>query len=172
MNTVGKPEEANLVTEDRWMREAGGLIDITDRQILDEVSDNVRRRVRVINIRQMLETMSQTELGKYRRFRKEMRRQAGRPLTFDELVKFGQKADERLEEFTVLIGGMTMVQASQVRIWRVAKRMTWRSVARAAFDENWFSRSWQPPSNQLMGMALCEKAAAFLRENFREEPWN
>ena len=170
---MGKPEEANLVTEDRWMRKEGGLIDFADRQILDEVSGNGRRRVRVITIRQMMEIMSQTEPGKYRRFRKEMERQAGHSLTFDEMVELGRKANERLEEFTGLIGGsMNLAQASQVRIWRVDHRMTWRSVARAAFGENWFNRSWQPPSNQLMGIALCEKAAAIFQENFREEPWN
>lgn len=173
MNTVGKPEEAALVTEDKWMREAGGLIDFTDRQILNEASGNGCRRVRVITIRQMLELMSQTEPGKYRRFRKEMERQASRSLTFDELVELGRKGNERLEEFTGLIGGsITLAQASQVRIWRVEHRMTWRSVARAAFNENWFNRAWQPPSNQLMGIALCKKAAAFFRENYRAEPWN
>ena len=45
-------------------------------------------------------------------------------------------------------------------------------VTRAAFGENWFNRSWQPPSNQLMGLALCAKAAAIFQENFRQEPWN
>lgn len=169
---MGKSKEANLVTEDRWMREEGGWLDYNDRQVLDEASVNGRYRVRVITIRQMLETMSRTEPGKYRRFRKEMERQAGRGLTFNEIVEIGRKCDERLEEFTGLVSAMTLGQASQVRIWRVESRMTCRSVARAAYHEDWFARAWQPHSNQLMGIALCEKAAAFSQENFREEPWN
>lgn len=170
---MAEPEEACLVTEDKWMREEGGRLDFTDRQVLTEAAGKDRRQVRVITIRQMLETMNRTEPVKYRRFRKEMERQADRGLTFDEIVEIGRKAEERLYEFTRLIGaGMTPGQASQVRIWRVEHRMTWRSVARAAYGENWFDRSWQPPSNQAMGMALCEKAAALFQENFREEPWN
>ncbi len=38
--------------------------------------------------------------------------------------------------------------------------------------EGWFYRNWGPPSNQIMGMVLCEKAALFFKENFREAPWN
>lgn len=64
MNTVVEPEEACLVTEDRWLREEGGLKDYTDRQVLAEAAGNGRRRVRVITIRQMLATMNRTEPGK------------------------------------------------------------------------------------------------------------
>jgi len=169
---MGKKKEANLVTEDRWLREEGGRLDYNDRQVLDEASGNGRYRVRVITIRQMLETMSRTEPGNYRKFRKEMERQAGRSLTFEDIIEIARKCDERLEEFTGMVGAMTPGQASQVRTWRVESRMTWRSVARAAYHEDWFDRSWRPPSNQLMGLALCEKAAALLQENFREDPWN
>jgi len=31
---------------------------------------------------------------------------------------------------------------------------------------------WAAPSNQLLGMALCEKAATFFGENYMKEPWN
>jgi hypothetical protein len=173
VNKVSQPEEVVIVTEDKWMREAGGRIDFTDQQLLDEASEKGRLQVQVLNFWQILEIMSQSEPEKYQKFRKEMERRAGHRLTFEEMVEIGRKADERLQEFTRLIGGsMTRNQATQVRIWRVNYHMTWRSVARAAYNESWFSRSWQPPSNQLMGMALCEEAAALFKENFREEPWN
>lgn len=165
-------EETALVTEDRWMKEKGGRLDATDREILREASQNGRTRVRVINILEMFETMKSTAPEKFQEFQETMGRQAGRRLTFDELVELGRKADERMREFTKIVEGMALDQATQVRHWRVDEHMTWRRVARAAYVEGWFRQSWGPPSNQLMGMALCEKAALFFTENFREAPWN
>lgn len=165
-------EETALVTEDRWMKEDGGRLDATDLQILMEASQNGRLQVRVINIQEMLEEMKRTEPEKYRDFRKTIEKQAGKLLTFDELVELGRKADERMKEFTELVTGMALAEAVQIRTWRVESHMTWRSVARAAFLEGWYNNSWWPPSNQIMGMALCEKAALFFKEKFREPPWN
>lgn len=170
MNTV--EEETAFVTEDRWMKEEGGQLDATERQILREASQNGRVRVRVINIQEMLEVMSETEPKKYRSFQKEMEKQAGKRLTFEELVELGRKADERMKEFTDVVACMTLGQAAQVRHWRIDGHMTWRSVARAAYLEGWFCRKWEPSSNQLMGMAIVRKAAQLFGENFREEPWN
>ncbi|MBA7591346.1 hypothetical protein ES708_33500 [subsurface metagenome] len=170
MNTV--EEETAFVTEDRWMKEEGGQLDATDRQILREASQNGRVRVRVINIQEMLEAMSETEPKKYRSFQKEMEKQAGKRLTFEELVELGRKADERMKEFTDVVACMTLGQAAQVRHWRIDGHMTWRSVARATYREGWFCRKWEPPSNQVMGMAIVVKAAQLFGENFREEPWN
>jgi hypothetical protein len=165
-------EETALVTEDRWMKEEGGRLDAADREILKEASQNGRVRVRVINMQEMLEEMKNSEPEKYRRFQETMEKQAGKRLTFDDLVELGRKADERMREFTGVVEGMTLGQATQVRIWRVDNHMTWRRVARSAYLEGWFRRRWEPPSNQLMGMALVEKAAQLYDENFREEPWN
>jgi hypothetical protein len=165
-------EETALVTEDRWMKEEGGRLDAADHEILKEASQNGRVRVRVINMQEMLEEMKNSAPEKYRRFQETMEKQAGKRLTFDDLVELGRKADERMREFTGVVGGMTLGQAAQVRIWRVDNRMTWRKVARSAYLEGWFCRRWQPPPNQLMGIALVEKAAQLFGENFREEPWN
>ncbi len=164
-------EETALVTEDRWMKE-GGRLDAADHEVLKAASQNGRSRVRVINMPEMLAEMKNSAPEKFRRFQETIEKQAGKRLTFDDLVAFGRKADERMQEFTVVVGGMTLGQATQVRIWRVDHRMTWRRVARAAYLEGWFHRRWEPPSNQLMGMALVEKAAQLFGENFREEPWN
>jgi len=167
-----RDEETALVTEDRWMKEGGGQLDETDRQILSEVSQNGRVHVRVMNIKEMLEVLESTEPEKYRRFKDHMERQAGKHLTFTDLIELARKADERMREFVVVVADMTLGQAAQVRLWRVDSHMTWRAVARAAYLEGWFYRNWAPASNQLMGMALVEKAAAIFGENFREEPWN
>jgi hypothetical protein len=165
-------EETALVTEDRWMKESGGRLDATDREILREASQNGRVRVRVINIREMLETMKSTAPEKFQEFKETMERQVGIRLTFDELVELGRKADERMQEFTRIVERMSLDQATQVRHWRVDEHMTWRRVARAAYVGGWFNRNWKPPSNQLMGIALCKKAAEFFGENFRQQPWN
>lgn len=164
-------EETALVTEDGWMKE-GGQLDATDREILREASQNGRVRVRVINTQEMLETMRETNPEKYGGFQKEMEKKAGKPLTFEELVELGRKADERMQEFTDLVRSLTPGQAVEVRHWRVDEHMTWRRVARAAYLEGWFHRSWEPPSNQIMGMALCERAALIHSENYIEAPWN
>lgn len=165
-------EGTALVTEDKWMKEEGGQLDATDRQILREASQNGRVRVRVINMQEMLESMKNTEPEKFRDFQETMERQAGRRLTFDDLVELGRKADERMSEFTDVVACMTLGQAAQVRHWRIDGHMTWRSVARAAYIEGSFCREWKPPSNEVMGMALVQKAAQLFGENFREEPWN
>ncbi len=165
-------EETALVTNDRWMKEEGGQLDATDREILREVSQNGRVRVRVINMQEMLEEMKNTEPEKYRQFQETMEKQAGKRLTFDDLVEFARKADARMQEFTEIVGDMTLGQAAQVRIWRVYSHLTWRGLARAAYLEGWFQRGWQPPSNQIMGMALADKAAQLFNENFRVKPWN
>ncbi len=164
-------QEVAFVTEDKWMREEGGRLDATDRALLKEASNNGRVHVRVINIQEMLEAMRETEPKKYRSFQKEMEKQAGKRVTFEELVELGRKADERMKEFNEVVSPMTLGQAAQIRQWRVGGHMTWRSVAKAAFSENYY-RYPGPTSNQIMGMALCEKAAQLFGENFREAPWN
>jgi len=164
-------EETALVTNDRWMRE-GGQLDAADREILKEASQNGRLRVRVINPREMLEILKKEEPEKFKGFRSQMEKQAGKPLTPEELIKFFQLADKRMSEFTGLVKGMTLGQAVQVRRWRVDEHMTWRRLAREAYLEGWFHRGWGPPPNQLMGMALSERAAQFFGENYREPPWN
>ena len=172
MSELPSEEETAFVTEDRWMKKEGGQLDATDREILREASKNGRVRVHVINIQELFESMKNTEPKKFRGFQKTMERQAGRRLTFDDLVELGRKADERMSEFTDVVADMNLGQATQIRHWRIEGHMTWRSVARATYLEGWFSREWEPPSNQLMGMTLVQKAAQLLGENFREAPWN
>jgi len=164
-------EDIGFVTEDKWMK-GGGRMDIVDREILKEASQGGRLRVKVINMREMLLIMEASEPEKFQQFKGSQEKQAGRPLTFDELVEFGTKANERMSEFTALVKDMSREQAVIVRRWRVNERMTWRRVAMAAYIEEWFGWGWQPPANQLMGMALTERAAQLFGENYREPPWN
>jgi len=161
-----------FVTEDRWMKKEGGQLDATDREILREASQNGRVRVRVLNLQELFESLKNTEPERFRDFQKTMEKQAGRRLTFDALVELGRKADEKMSGFTDVVACMSLGQATQIRHWRIEGHMTWRSVARATYLEGWFSREWEPPPNQLMGMALVQKAAQLFGENYREAPWN
>lgn len=57
-----------------------------------------------------------------------------------------------------------------VKYLRVSEECTWRRVAEQCHDL--WGGQWEPPSNQLMGMALCERAAFLLDEDPGAEPWN
>lgn len=59
-------------------------------------------------------------------------------------------------------------RADVVRALRIDDGWTWRGVA--AECANLWNGTWG--SNQLMGMALCERAAELLGEDFMKEPWN
>ena len=168
---MGSPEETALVTGDRWIREAGWL-DPTDRQIIAEASGNGRYKVRFLKMEEMIEAMKNEDPAKFKVFHSQMERQVGHRLTYDELVKFSAMANERIQEFTEVVNTMNLGQATQVRAWRCDSHMTWRSLARAAWREKWFERRWEPRENQLMGMALAEKAAQIFDENYQVPPWN
>lgn len=65
---------------------------------------------------------------------------------------------------------LTRERIDQVRRWRCERGFSWRRVAQRA-HVHW-AAAWDPPSNQLAGMALCQLSAAALGQNFREPPWN
>lgn len=58
--------------------------------------------------------------------------------------------------------------AKLIRQLRVGRDYSWRAIARFC------SEVWGAPwgSNQLAGMAICEKAAKLLGEDFMQPPWN
>jgi hypothetical protein len=73
---------------------------------------------------------------------------------------------------------MNFDRAAEVRRLRVDEGFSWRAVAHACHDA-WFTDmtvalrdGWWPPSNQLMGIALCEAAARMLFEDANKPPWN
>jgi len=88
---------------------------------------------------------------------------------FKELAEAAVKTKNLFDE---TVEGMTIEEARMIRYWRVEVGGTWRWVAGNAYDEGICGGNWQPPSNQLMGMALCEKAASFFDEDYMGEPWN
>lgn len=102
---------------------------------------------------------------------KEVQSGGGIPIrSLDELKELARAASERFEEFKELCSPMTLEQAKVVRKLRVEKGFSWRALAQACYDLGW--GKWSPPSNQIMGMAICERAAQLLNENYMEPPWN
>ncbi len=65
---------------------------------------------------------------------------------------------------------MTLERCREVRKLRIDEGLTWRGVA-AECHQRW-GASWEPPSNQLWGIALCEIAARAHSENPHDFPWN
>lgn len=88
----------------------------------------------------------------------------------EQLQEMAKQAAERFEEFKELCSPMTFAQAKAVRKLRVENGFSWRAVAEACHRLDW--GKWSPPSNQIMGMALCERAARFFGENYEEVSWN
>jgi len=79
------------------------------------------------------------------------------------LMQLARDAWETLTEFRGMAASMTPGQASYVADLRLVRGYSWRALARACHDEGWPNlRGWSPPSNQIMGMALCERAAELL----------
>ena len=87
----------------------------------------------------------------------------------EQLKDMAKQAAERFEEFKELCSPMELWQARIVRILRVEKKCSWRAIAEVCHKLGW--GEWSPPSNQIMGMALCERAAQLLGENYEETPW-
>lgn len=92
----------------------------------------------------------------------------------EQLWELAMMASKRLEGFQKDVQRMTKEEAEFVRKKRVDEGLSWRAVAQACYDafDNWDKSDWHPSSNQLMGMALCERAAEFFDENYREPPWD
>lgn len=61
--------------------------------------------------------------------------------------------------------------ALAVRRYRCDHNYSWRALA-ALMAEHGFARAWRPPSNQIAGMALCNVAAEWLKEDWWADPWN
>ncbi len=88
----------------------------------------------------------------------------------EQLQEMAKAAAERFEEFKKFCSPMEPWQARIVRTLRVEEKCSWRAVAERCHKLGW--GKWSPPSNQIMGMALCDRSAQFFGENYMEAPWN
>ncbi len=65
---------------------------------------------------------------------------------------------------------MELWQARIIWVLRVEEKCSWRAIAEVCYNLGW--AKWSPPSNQIMGMALCQRAAQLLGEDYKKEAWN
>lgn len=80
-------------------------------------------------------------------------------------------AQETHQIYKALVeGAMDLRRAAFVRMLRVDQKCTWRRVAEVCHAQ--WTGDWDPPSNQIMGMALCEYAALAFGQEYMKEPWN
>lgn len=88
-------------------------------------------------------------------------------LTPEDIQKLGTQAVATHDSFLAGIR-VTEEQARVVRQWRVKSGYSWRAVAEGfsqVYDGDW-------GDNQLAGLAICEKAAAWFKEDYLKPPWN
>lgn len=88
-------------------------------------------------------------------------------LTPESMKKLGTQAVATHDGFLAGIR-VTEAQARVVRRWRVDSGYSWRAVADAfsqVYDGDW-------GDNQLAGLAICEMAAAWFKEDYLRPPWN
>lgn len=91
----------------------------------------------------------------------------------EDLMRLAKAAAATSDYFRSFIGKkMTRERAEQIRKLRVDDGFTWRAVAQECFGLWGDDAEWNPPSNQLAGMALCEFAAEMFEEHFMKGPWN
>lgn len=90
-----------------------------------------------------------------------------RKLTPRDLTVLADAGNKTYELFRQMIS-LTREQAKLVRQLRVEKNLSWRAIAR--YHSIVWSADWG--GNQIAGMAICEKAALLLGEDFLQVPWN
>jgi hypothetical protein len=91
-------------------------------------------------------------------------------ISVEEFIRLGKLARERKVEFeAVAAAGMTVERALRIRELR--RTSSWRTIASITFKEWGADAMWEPESNQLAGMALCETAALLLDEDPEKTPW-
>lgn len=162
---MAKSDVTIFVTIDSFMKD--GLRDPTDEEILREAGI----KVKIVNAEEMLKLMKKQDSDKYTQFKGEFENSAGKILSHRDLVELCSQGNEQMREFEQLTQWMSRDEALTIRSWRVKRRMTWRAVARAACMHWWWT-TWDPPSNQIAGMSLCQQAASRLSENYMKAPWN
>lgn len=153
-----KSELNYFVTGDKWMRLPSGKLDKTDQQILKEAGKNVK----VINMTEMLDQLQKEDPKKFEEFHQELNVKHGVVLTVPELYRLAEQGNEKKKQFDHIANLLTITAAREIRKWRVEEHLTWRAIARRATKD----------SNQLLGMAFCERAALMCGEDYRKDPWN
>jgi hypothetical protein len=90
---------------------------------------------------------------------------------FLELQKVAQRTVDIFEALCLKI--VTPERAARIKELRVVEGYSWRAVARQCHEEfeGHLEAEWYPESNQLMGVALCNRACELLSEDPSGEDW-
>jgi phosphoserine aminotransferase len=148
-----------FVTNDKWLRLPGGKLDKIDKKLLK----NMGKHSGVVNMEAMLDIMQKETPEKFEELHREQNIKFGKILTVPEFYELATKANETMKQFEPIIASLlTDTGAKIIRQWRVDEHLTWRSIARR------FSKD----PNQILGMALCQRAAQMCGENYLKDPWN
>lgn len=153
-----EPEPRYLVSGDKWLRLPGGKLDATDKQLLKECGRNVV----VITLREMVEKLQTEDPKKFEQFHKEMNIKHGKILSTEEMIKLGEIGNQTMNQYRKIVMWMDINTAVKIRKWRTEEHLTWRAIARRQMHD----------SSQLIGMALCERAARMCNQNYEMDPWN
>lgn len=172
----GNDDLGVFATDDARMRD--GVLDPTDRLVLREagiVSDRDRRE-RIVSSAELVARLSALHddepIGMHAAVPDAGGRPAMQPMDDPSTLKGTfLRADAVFAAFEQIAGVVvdSLPRAHAVRRWRVEQRLTWRGVARKAWPRE---RAWSPPENQLMGLALCARAAQLLGERHDAGAWN
>lgn len=101
-----------------------------------------------------------------------MLRSPGPEVTVDELLEMAKAAGETHAVFAAWINPrMTRERALRVRQLRVDEGWSYRHIAGALYLEWGVDANWEPITNQLAGVALCEAASSLLGEDVHTYPW-
>jgi hypothetical protein len=153
---------AVFVTDDSYLRPDGN-IDPDDQRVLDQAGAD--GDLVVLSSREALEQMSK-ELAA-----EEEPPPRQTPIDRGSMDELGHAATKRMAVLTAEIDlTMTQPRAIFVRRLRCRERASWRKVARQYYLL--YGGDWEPPSNQIAGMALCQAAASFFDQSPRQAPWN
>ena len=91
--------------------------------------------------------------------------------SMEQLMEMAKAAKATFDSFSSDVKQiMNPERATEIRKMRVDDGYSWRAVAQECYDKKY--GEWQPSSNQLMGMALCEEAAKHFSEDYMKTPWN
>jgi len=95
-----------------------------------------------------------------------------KPVTPGDLSKMAEQGSKVFDDLQDMARRhMKLRQARYIRLLRLDGH-SWRSIAGLCHRRGWDWANWAPPSNQIAGMTLCERAAELHGENYRKEPWN
>lgn len=147
-------EEVNIITDDRRMVDGERKTPAFAQTDL-EVIAQAGKRVRAI---------SSLELAD------ELERSGNLTAEQAEAMREMMSRPRELGEYTPGPEYLREGREYDVREWRVTQGCTWRRVAELAYEA--WGGNWHPPSNQLVGMAICKWAAQKYGQDYMGGPWN